>query len=1116
MGKRHKQPQAAVDGGASATDGYSPAGEAPPPATRLLDLPPALLDDIACRVMQLQARSQLPLTCRAFSLARLLHVPALRIQLSRQRCNQWLTPRVAEALQARTKTLELTLHTWAKDDWYTGLLATCMAVDVCRLRACADRDLPPDLAQRLMDSFPGLTSLELYDFSFTSSGLASLLAHPRLFLQLQQLQLSCATFQQAQQPGVVTLGPFQGARLKHLGYHEKYSHPWASRPPLPDLQPLAQHLTQLHLMYELKKNEGPDFLVQRLRPLAQLKVLTLHRQYPLEGLIELLQVLPQLHTLQLPAVRILGQQQFDTLLAATQITSLQLRKVEALDTSYADAPCSWQRLELTEGISWKVLASLPLHSLSQPLVLHRLDICEKDISNPEVAAALHNLAYARKVPVKVKRMFTALSMKRGKGVGSAASDIGVTPASLQQQRVDLAQLVAMLQPLQCCDEVEVRGLHRATAADVAALAPLCRDCTHFALEDCSMEPSLEFWRQLVQLMPTLSSPPLLPPTPTLSHPLQAMGKRPSKALRAHLTALNSSPQAGHRHCPSGMKVAVGRAQAEVQRLRGVEQSLMGTVDGLQGDLDDLQAAHQRLQDEHTALQQVACKTAATNHSLRAARRSLLCQVHNYRHKRRPHHSPLTFKQRQQLLVLEQHPVSVEVLRRCAEAGYGRLDSHGRPMGSMAEQLSPAGLALSPTDIFIPGELPQTEYTQQYTDLLAHALAKLDKCAAVEVCKLVSSGTYNSDNCRHLHCSPGLAQHLLDSFPSLTALTLDGLVVSSDALASLLSHPPLALQLQQLDITDIISQEGDEPGAVGPVFQGLQLRQLSIAVVDAQQLLLGTPPLPIFQPLAHHLTQLNFYLYYPQYDDDPLSNNLVQFKYLVEYLQPLTQLQVLTLPCQDQLEGLTELLQALPQLHTLQVPAVTVSGHQQLDTLLAATQITSLQLDTIEGLGTSYADAPCSWQRLELTGGIDWKVITYLPLHSLSQPLLLGHLEVSVGDTPDPEMAAALQLLAYACKVPVQIKSMLLTMLSPKHQSNSDDGWSAKEEEDDEAKEGPGLVVITPAFLQQQRVELAQLVALLQPLQCCGKVVVHDLHGVIVHCAGTAPLLRCVTAAWSPR
>ncbi|KAJ9505343.1 hypothetical protein QJQ45_012102 [Haematococcus lacustris] len=187
-------------------------------------------------------------------------------------------------------------------------------------------------------------------------------------------------------------------------------------------------------------------------------------------------------------------------------------------------------------------------------------------------------------------------------------------------------------------------------------------------------------------------------------------KRLSKAHSAHLNALNNSPSAGYLHCPNNIKAAVCTAQttnrdlqAEVQRLRDVEQSLMGTVDGLQGDLDDLQAAHQRLQGEHTALQQVACRAAATNHSLRTARHRLQGQVHIYRNKHRPHRSPLTFKQRQQLLVLEQHPVSVEVLRRCAEAGYGRLNSHGRPMGSMAEQLSPAGLAPSPspTDIFIP-------------------------------------------------------------------------------------------------------------------------------------------------------------------------------------------------------------------------------------------------------------------------------------------------------------------------------------------------------------------------------------------------------------------------------
>ncbi|KAJ9534305.1 hypothetical protein QJQ45_007027 [Haematococcus lacustris] len=82
-----------------------------------------------------------------------------------------------------------------------------------------------------------------------------------------------------------------------------------------------------------------------------------------------------------------------------------------------------------------------------------------------------------------------------------------------------------------------------------------------------------------------------------------------------------------------MKAAVGRAHAKVQRLRDVEQSLMGTVDGLQGDLDDLQAAHQRLQNEHAALQQVASRTAATNHSLRAARRRLQGQTPSFQLKR---------------------------------------------------------------------------------------------------------------------------------------------------------------------------------------------------------------------------------------------------------------------------------------------------------------------------------------------------------------------------------------------------------------------------------------------------------------------------------------------------
>ncbi|KAJ9522094.1 hypothetical protein QJQ45_005189 [Haematococcus lacustris] len=121
-------------------------------------------------------------------------------------------------------------------------------------------------------------------------------------------------------------------------------------------------------------------------------------------------------------------------------------------------------------------------------------------------------------------------------------------------------------------------------------------------------------------------------------------KKSSKAKSAQLYALNKSPRAGYLHCPNNIKAAACTAQATNR---------------------DLQAEVQRLRDDSPLTFK---------------------------------HSPLTFKQRQQLLVLEQHPVSVEVLRRCAEAGYGRLDSHGRPMGSMAEQLSPAP---SPTDIFIP-------------------------------------------------------------------------------------------------------------------------------------------------------------------------------------------------------------------------------------------------------------------------------------------------------------------------------------------------------------------------------------------------------------------------------
>ncbi|KAJ9521417.1 hypothetical protein QJQ45_001199 [Haematococcus lacustris] len=347
--------------------------------------------------------------------------------------------------------------------------------------------------------------------------------------------------------------------------------------------------------------------------------------------------------------------------------------------------------------------------------------------------------------------------------------------------------------------------------------------------------------------------------------------------------------------------------------------------------------------------------------------------------------------------------------------------------------------------------------QDYTNLLAHGLAKLDKCATVEVCNLVSNGKYDLNSYRHLRCSPGLAQNLLDSFPSLTALTLEGLCVSNDALASLLSHPPLAMQLQRLDLSKTSVPDGDEPGAMATMFQGLHLKQLSIAAIEP-----GTPPLPSFQPLAQHLTQLTLTI------ESHLDTNL---SFFMEYLQPLAQLQVLTISNLDGLEGLAELLQALPQLHTLQLPDAAVSGNQQLKALLAATQLTSLQLGCFEKLDTSCADAPCSWQRLELTGGITKSAIACLPLHSLSQ-LVLGYHQIHAQDLPHPEVAAAFHLVAQACKVPVQITGLALSMRSLVH-----------------------FKVISLVLIQRQREDLAVLVALLETLKCCGEVVVRGLHEV---------------------
>ncbi|KAJ9521674.1 hypothetical protein QJQ45_015266 [Haematococcus lacustris] len=472
---------------------------APPPTTSLLDLPEAVLGDIASRAVGLGAGRAVSLSFRAFSLANLLHAPAFHFPPHRQHCHQLLSARVVSALRARTSKLTLEIGHQPRKEQLAQVLAKlghCAAVEACKLcfsgpvrrGKVQTLECSPSLAVQLLSSFPGLTALSIQGFSVACKGLAGLLSHPQLSLQLQQLDITGSTItqpQQPEQPGAVTLANlFRGARLKQLSLDTRI---WE----MPSLQPLAQNLTQLHIGQPCGKYD--DAFIAALGPLPLLQLLSVSASQPTasdcmcRSLQQLLLALPCLRSLQLPAAHCLVPgQELDALLAATQLSCLRLKSISWVTTSRADAPCSWQRLELTGRVTHTDLACLPLHSLTQPLLLQELcvrGITEYDDEPDLVAAAVHNLTQACKVPVRIKGLQLNMTACRG-----------------------LRETVALLQPLhECrCEEVSIYRLdHVCEEGVIPELAPLCRGCTHLSFQRGSLTPSLEFWHQLVQLMPTV-------------------------------------------------------------------------------------------------------------------------------------------------------------------------------------------------------------------------------------------------------------------------------------------------------------------------------------------------------------------------------------------------------------------------------------------------------------------------------------------------------------------------------------------------------------------------------------------------------------------------------------
>ncbi|KAJ9521319.1 hypothetical protein QJQ45_001185 [Haematococcus lacustris] len=594
------------------------ASSTPSPAPSLLDLPAALLDDIMSKAAKLGTLYVLLSTSYTLFYRYLLNTPNFRLTLhSKERCERLLTPRIIEALHVRPGGRKLMLlHTHSEAPTgqvvvtsgheqhmvvlgsvlskLAGKQTSTSTIHSCELsnkgrpplevappgRSCLDPPVPLDctsgLAQLLVASFPSLTALTIHGYSASCRDLASLLSHPQLAQQLQQLDLprSCIIQepQQPAQPGEVTLGNlFRGLRLHTLSLEV------SSESPLPNLQPLAQHLTQLHigkpeaLMYCLEYVPGnpigtltyaasgrpvapsdyrPEvrermLTLPSLQPLAQrlagksgqpykVKMLTIVALASLTGLPQLLQYLPQLSLLLLPNTAVKEQAELDMLLAATQLTGIKLKSIEGLTSSCADAPCSWQRLELTGSVSNTTAAYLPLHSLTKPLVLGRLSLRTASDNSTLAAAAVHNLTQACKVPVMIREL--ELNMR------------GI-PTDISALRTNMQRVSSLLRPLQqgrCLvrDAVSFLNLKDVTAAAVPVLAPLCQRCTGVEFLECSLTPSLEFWHQVMVTMPAVQS--------IAFRKTEGAG---TEAMRESLQLMVEQPwarwlQLGVVHCPS--------------------------------------------------------------------------------------------------------------------------------------------------------------------------------------------------------------------------------------------------------------------------------------------------------------------------------------------------------------------------------------------------------------------------------------------------------------------------------------------------------------------------------------------------------------------------------------
>ncbi|KAJ9532214.1 hypothetical protein QJQ45_003880 [Haematococcus lacustris] len=402
--------------------------------TQLLDLPDELLSAVLRQLVDDESRLHVFMTSKRLATAMLQNAPSIQLTYptaanydDHKKHDKPVAAFLAQALEAREAPVKLTLR--PDEDLYTdyfrdkaeaqavarlasstlGAVGLCTAVQ--HLNLCFGSVFgafwKPVYTAALCASFPSLTSLTLRELSMTPTQLDLLVSHPLMLAKLRRLDISAARIEDDSDDGSddeeTATSPFHASKLQRLTLS------WGDWDFSPHLAPLAPHLRQLEVFRVVEAFQVVSSTlasaISVLTCLEWLRVAMDPSDEPISTLLPVLAQMPSLHTLLLTGRDVEGDDQLDALLAATQITHLQLRSFSDLTLSKATAACSWRKLEIDGHIKdWVTAASLPLHNLKHPLYLRQLGD-SGDIGVEVLAAAELNLCEQNKAGLVVEVMW---------------------------------------------------------------------------------------------------------------------------------------------------------------------------------------------------------------------------------------------------------------------------------------------------------------------------------------------------------------------------------------------------------------------------------------------------------------------------------------------------------------------------------------------------------------------------------------------------------------------------------------------------------------------------------------------------------------------------------------